>query len=399
MKLDKLKVFAGDLIYSLIGLLVFNGVMQVLIYPRMTVLMGAESWGVVLTIISAASIVATSFGTGANYSRMVVSTKQTEVAGDYNIFLAWVAAGSLVVSLFTMFVVGDVSLSAYIGIFCLMVAMTLRYFSDVEYRLHVNYRGLMVYYFIITAGYVAGLALYPVLHSWALTLVLGELLGTVWVAVRGSIYDRPLFRKSPHFKENIRSMMTLSGAYLLTNLVLFSDRILLLIFEGGTAVTVFYTATLVGKIVSLLTAPLNGVITGHLAKYKGKITRKAIGKLAIALIGIGVVVTAASTLVSMVFVKLMYAELYDEASQYFLVANAGQIVYFISETFLVVLLRYTKENLQLKINSVYAVLFYAVGIPSVMFFGTMGLGVSILIVNVIRFAAVTVIAIRSAQKA
>jgi O-antigen/teichoic acid export membrane protein len=398
MKKDKLKVFAGDLIYSLIGLLVFNGVMQLLIYPRMTVFMGSESWGVVLTIISAASIVATSFGTGANYSRMVVSVNQDDVAGDYNIFLAWVAAGSLAVSFFTMFIVNDVGLSAYIGIYCLMVAMTLRYFSDVEYRLNVNYRGLMVYYFIITAGYIAGLALYPVFHSWALTLVLGELLGPLWVAVRGHIYRRPLFRKSPHFKENIRSMLTLSSSYLLTNLVLFSDRILLLIFEGGTAVTVFYTATLVGKIVSLLTSPLNGVITGHLAKYKGKITRKAIGELAIVLIGIGIVVTAASMLVSVVFVKLMYADLYDQASQYFLVANAGQIVYFISETFLVVLLRYTKENLQLKINSIYAILFYAVGIPAVMFFGTMGLGISILVVNIIRFAAVVAIGIHFAEK-
>lgn len=398
MKKDKLKVFAGDLMYSLIGLLVFNGVMQLLIYPRMTVFMGAESWGVVLTIISAASIVATSFGTGANYSRMVVSTRSSYVAGDYNIFLAWVALGSFAVSFITMFVIRDVSVTAFIGILCLMIAMTLRYFSDVEYRLNVNYRGLMVYYFIITAGYIVGLALYPLLHSWALTLVLGELMGTLWVAARDSLYHRPLFRKSPQFRENIRSMLTLSGAYLLTNLVLFSDRILLLIFEGGTEVTVFYTATLVGKIVSILTAPLNGVITGHLAKYKGKITRKAIGKLAAALIVIGIAVTAASTLVSMVFVKVMYADLYDQASQYFLVANAGQIVYFISETFLVVLLRYTKENLQLKINSVYAVLFFAVGIPAVMFFGTMGLGVSILCVNAIRFAAVTVIAVRSAQK-
>ena len=398
MKKDKLKVFAGDLMYSVIGLLVFNGVMQLLIYPRMTVFMGAERWGVVLTIISVASIVATSFGTGANYSRMVVSTKTSDVAGDYNIFLAWVALGSFGVSFITMFTVREVSLSAYIGILCLMIAMTLRYFSDVEYRLNVNYRGLMVYYFVITAGYIAGLALYPIAHSWALTLVLGELLGTLWVALKGSIYRRPLFKKSPQFRENISSMLTLSSAYLLTNLVLFSDRILLLIFEGGTEVTVFYTATLIGKIVSMLTAPLNGVITGHLAKYKGKISRKAIGKLAVILLAIGVVVTAASTLVSMVFVRVMYADLYDQASRYFLVANAGQIVYFISETFLVVLLRYTKENLQLKINSVYAVLFFAVGIPAVMFFGTMGLAVSILCVNAIRFAAVTVIAVRSAQK-
>jgi hypothetical protein len=92
---------------------------------------------------------------------MVVSTKTSDVAGDYNIFLAWVALGSFGVSFITMFTVREVSLSAYIGILCLMIAMTLRYFSDVEYRLNVNYRGLMVYYFVITAGYIAGLAPVP----------------------------------------------------------------------------------------------------------------------------------------------------------------------------------------------------------------------------------------------
>ncbi len=66
-------------------------------------------------------------------------------------------------------------------------------------------------------------------------------------------------------------MISLSAAYLMSDFVSYSDRLLLplLVVNGDEMTAIFYYATLVGKMVSLLSTPLNGVIAGHLAKYRG----------------------------------------------------------------------------------------------------------------------------------
>ena len=60
------------------------------------------------------------------------------------------------------------------------------------------------------------------------------------------------------------------GTELIAAVILNADRIILQAVDGGTSVTVFYAATLIGKMVSLISMPLNGVIIGHLSKYNGK---------------------------------------------------------------------------------------------------------------------------------
>lgn len=398
MKKNIIKAFAGDLMYSIIALMAFNGAMQLVVYPYMTKKMGAGPWGDVLTIISIVAIVACSFGSGANYSHMVVSTRHKGVSGDYNIFLAFTALLSLPVSFAAMFVIKNVSVGTFVGIFLLMVMTTLRYYGDVDFRLRVNYKEYMFYYFVITAGYVLGALSYSCTGSWAFTLILGESVATIFLLFKGQIYKRPLFKRSEWFKENILSMLTLSGAYLVANLVLNSDRILLNIFVSSEAVTVFYTATLIGKIVALLTSPLNGVITGHLAKYEGNLTKKAVSIMTAVLLGVMAVVCAGSTIVSYLFVMVMYPDLLEAAKPLFIVANAGQILYFVSETFMVILLRFAEENMQLRINGVYAVLFYVCAIPSVILFKTMGLAWAVLAANALRFIIVVAVAFRTASR-
>lgn len=397
MKKNLLKSLAGDLVYSIAALVLLNGAIQLLVYPYLTKQMGAEAFGVVLSVLSVISIMSTSFGSGANYSRMVVSTKRDDVKGDYNIFLTGICLISIVVTVIALIAMGQAGVFAFIGVSILMILSILRYYGDVDFRLALNYKGFFMYYLFITIGYVVGVLLYNVTKSWYITLIIGEGLATVYVLVKGSIYKRPLFQRSANFVGNVKSMFTLSSAYLISNIVLNADRILLLAFVGSTEVTVFYTATLIGKIIALLTAPLNGVIVGYLSKYKGAITKKMMSLLSVGLLGVGAVVTVCGMAASYIFVAIMYPDIYEQAKPLFLLANAGQIFYFISETFMVVVLRFTKERLQLYVNVIYAAAFFAVAVPCVMTSGLMGMAYAVLVVNIFRFVMISIIGIKNAK--
>lgn len=391
MKKNILKVFAGDMIYSITALVVLNGTIQLLVNPYLTKKMGAAAFGVILSVQSVVSIMASSFGSGANYSRLVLSAKKQEPKGDYNIFLAIISLLSLPVTLVMLIVFGELNPVMYISSVVLMIATVFRYYGDVNYKLTLNYKGFMKYYTVISLGYAAGTLVYPFTHSWGIAIASGEVLATVYIIMAGQLYKRPLFEPSDKFGAVMASVWELSFAYLISSTILNADRILVMLFVGPAEVTIFYTATLVGKIVAMITSPLNGVIMGHLSKYEGRLSKKMMAGISGALLAAGLIVLAVSVATSYIFVKIMYPDVYDAAKPLFLIANGGQIFYFISESLMVIVLRFMGEKLQIILNVIYAVLFFALAVPGVIFGGLHGLAVSILVVNLGRYAAVTLV--------
>ena len=258
--------------YSMLGLVVMNGVIQLVLYPFLSRQLGADEFGVVLTLISIVSIMGSTFGTAANYSRMVTHMKKQDSNSDYNIFLFGVAVVSVAVSIFGLVWLKKFSVWAEIGYLLLMIFTVLRYYSDVEFRLNLNYKRFFVFYLLISIGYLIGIGTFYILHSWMITMLIGECMAVLYVVFTGSIYKGAVFKRTEHFAANMKSVLILSGTELIAAVILNADRIILQAVDGGTSVTVFYAATLIGKMVSLISMPLNGVIIGHLSKYNGKLT-------------------------------------------------------------------------------------------------------------------------------
>lgn len=396
--LNKIKGMTGDLIYSMLGLIVMNGVVQLIMYPRLNSLMGEERFGVVLTLISIVAIMGSTFGTAANYSRMVTRKNGTDSNGDYNLFLLMIAGLSVIVSLVGLLWLDEFTPLGFIGFFMLMILTVLRYYSDVEFRLNINYKRFFVFYLLIAIGYIAGVLLYPITNSWIVAMSLGEGAAVLYVIIVGGIYRRPLFKKSGNFAINIRSIIILSGTDLIGALVLNSDRILLQAFAGGVAVTVFYAATLIGKMMSLISTPLNGVIIGHLNRYEGGIKPKTFAKICGGSILLGALMNVACVGVSYIFVKIMYPDIYDMVVPYLWLANAGQIFYFISNTLTVILMRFTAEKYQLYINIAYLIVFLIFAIPMTYMWKLMGMAIALLIVNSAKIIIIGLIGITQLKK-
>jgi O-antigen/teichoic acid export membrane protein len=392
--MNKVKTYAGDLIYSMIGLVVMNGVIQLVLYPYLNRQLGADAFGRVLSLISVVAIMGSTFGVAANYSRMVSETKREASNGDYNIFLLIIAGVSILVSLVSMIWLKEFTLTGYIGFYLLMVVTTLRYYADVEFRLTVNYKRFLVFYLMISAGYVLGVLIYPVTHSWIIAMLAGEAAAVLYVVCKGHIFSKPYFQKSGQFKNNMVSLAFMSGTELIAALILNADRLMLQAFAGGTAVTIFYTATLVGKIVSLVSTPLNGVVIGHLSKYKGGLSSKNFGLICLAGAVLGVLINVACVGVSYVFVKIMYPDIFEMARPYFWIANAGQVFYFVSGTLTVILLRFTDEKYQLYINIIYLIIFLAISFPMVILYELWGMAAALLIVNVLKVFVIMVVGMK-----
>lgn len=376
------KKFATDFIWSIAALVTMNGVLQLFVYPLLNRQLGEAEFGNVLYVLGIVAVFAPSVGLAANNIRLVESREKRVLNGDLLLAMLPLLAVSGVV----FFAVCNgyfSSVSDYAFAALLIVLTTLRYYGDVEYRMTLNYKGYFVYYLVLSLGYIIGALLYPLTKSWMLCFLLGEAAVWLLLVVKGHIY-KPL-QKSENTVAVSRKVLTLAASYLLVNMVLNLDRVLLQHLIDSSTVTVYYVASLLGKTAALLVGPLNGVVIGHLTKGKTKpITKKSFSLVSLAVLLVGAVLFAGISIVMPVFVKLLYPDIYSDVLSVSTLANLSQIICFASSLLLTIMLTFCSERWQLAIQLVYAALFLVLSISFTNSGGLQGFVTASLVANTLR---------------
>lgn len=362
------KKFATDFIWSIAALVTMNGVLQLFVYPLLNRQLGEAAFGNVLYVLGIVAVFAPSVGLAANNIRLVESRERQVSNGDSLLAMLPLLAVSGII----FFAVCNgyfVGVSDYIMAALLIVLTTLRYYGDVEYRMTLNYKGYFVYYLVLSLGYIIGVLLYPLTKSWLLCFLLGEAAVWLFLVVKGHIY-KPLKRSENTFVVS-KKVLVLAASYLLVNMVLNLDRVLLQHLIDSSTVTVYYVASLLGKTAALLVGPLNGVVIGHLTKGKTKpITKKSFTLVSLAVLLVGAVLFAGISIVMPVFVKLLYPDIYTSVLSVSTLANLSQIICFASSLLLTIMLTFCSERWQLVIQLIYAIVFLGL---SVLFTNSNGL--------------------------
>lgn len=384
---DKLKNIFTDTIWSITGLVLMNVVAQFVVYPFWNRELGTEAYGSIVYLLSIMNILAISVGSGVNYARMRKSAYGETVNRPYTL-LMFAGSGISVFILILLKFVGLMHISvADFVLLCILTIVTMwRYYSDVEYRLHINYKGYFLYYLVVGIGYLIGIFLFKVTSLWPLALLPGEIAGLLLVFWKGSVFRTDQGDRSEDFSPILRLSLLLVGTNILSHLIFNGDRLILQWFAGSTAVTTYYIASLFGKTMTLITTPLNGVMVGHLAKYKGKLTKKLMNQALGISVGMILLATGVCVAASMIILPLLYPADYETVRQYLILASAAQVIYFIGNVLTAsVLLRFTPARNQMIVNVTHGVLFAAVSVPVTVSYGIEGFCWAILLVNIVRY--------------
>ncbi len=388
--MKKGKRFTIDFIYGTIGLVAMNAVTSLLVYPFLERSLGADMQGRILFFTSLAALLAGGFGSAANYGRLKVQTEEGQTKnGEYNVFLLSSAVVVAAVAIAAVILKKDSAGTNVFALIALMFVTVVRYYADVDFRLVLNYKKFCLYYLAAAAGYALGLLFFQWTGAWVLIFLTGDLFAILFTVIFGKIFRKPFFQMSERKGAHFKMLWGLAGAYLLSDFVGSSDRLLLplLVANGNEYNALYYYASVVGKIASLLSTPLNGVLAGHLAKSEGKLSRKKFLKILALMLGIFAVVTALAFGASHLFVWLFYRTHYEEVKPLFLLANAGQVLFFVCNTLMVVVLRYTHPRNQLITGIVYVAAFFAITVPLILTHGLYGMALGILITNAVKFLA------------
>ncbi len=379
-----------SLCYSVGALAVYNVIIQFYLYPSFADKLGAERYGVALSAISVCAIIACTCGAAVNNTRMLGLDKGRTNNGDYNLILLLLCVLGGAVGIVYLFWL-DIATPLTVLLYALLIVITtVRYYADVEFRIKTDFFRYMLFYLLISAGYIVGVFLFKLTDQWMLAMILGELAAVGYVCIRGHIFRPPFLQKSAHFRPIFSGIGFLFISLLFENIALHADRILLLTITGdGTNVTVYYAASLVGKIVALLTVSVNALVISYLARYQGGLRTKMWNIVIVVALAFGAAALGGCMLVSPWLIELLYhTDILNQALLYLFPAILGQILYFISGVLVMFLLRFTGEKKQFIFNTVYLAEFLACVIGGTILFGMNGFVWSIVLANGIRFVGV-----------
>lgn len=384
----KARVIISDSIWSIIAIAVMNMVAQFAVYPFLAARFGEETYGDILYLLSYINIIAVSGGSALNYARITSSASGKTENGEYNLILLILCGIALPFSFAVRSFGGMDMPGGEVWLFWGLLCMTMfRNYIDVDFRLDLNYKGYFWYYMAVSVGYLLGIVLCKFTGRWELALLPGEVFGVLFVLVRGGNLNRRFAVLSPRVKDTVTTAMIMLGTNFLLNLIFNADRLMLKMLISGSAVTIYYLATLLGKTVSLITTPLNSVIISYLAKYEGGFTKAMFRKVLLIIFGAIVVLVLGCVAASYVLIGILYPESFEATKPFFFISSLSQVIFFATTVLTVVLLRFAKQRYQLYINLIYALAFAVLGIPMTKSGGIWGFSYAILIANVVRLCA------------
>ena len=354
-----------DLIYSVGAAGIFNLVIQLLVYPDFERVMGGDASGVALSVISLVAITAGTCGYAVNCSRLLNIEKGRTQSSDYNLILLLMGIVGSIIGIVYIWNIENAEALGYRSIIAILlfVALTfstmLRYYSEVEFKINTNFFRYMIFYIIISAGYVLGLLIFRATGQWMTALILGETLSVLFVVIFGKIYRKPFLKPTKDFLPVLSSIGFIFLSAFIDNITLHADRILLLAITGeGELVQIYYVASLIGKVISMLTLPINALLISYLVKYKGGLTKKLWLVVVLAATAFGGIGFGGCILASPILIKILYPAYTSAVTPYLAPAILGQIFYFVSGMLMMVLLRFKGEKKQLVFNACYAVVFF-----------------------------------------
>ncbi len=379
----KVRQVAGDLVYNIIASAVPLFFLQFLIQPYVARVIGTEQYGGMLTVVGLLNIGIGMFGSPLNNARLIDNHYYINQKGDYNIFLSFLSAINasllfLVIRLYQL----EIDNYEYILLIFISLASVMTNYLAVEYRIKLDYKRIMLSKIVQTLGYCLGCLLFIITRDWEWIFFVGYGLCLVYIIFTTSLWKEP-FRSTEHIKKtSIRiSVLVLSAS--LGSFLMYFDRLLIFPLFGGTELTIYYAASIVGKTVALITSPLSSVLLSYIVHLK-RITRKQFSFYIIILFAFAILGYIFCILISEPLIYLLYPESKDMAMQYVpysIAASMFGVVYSFIWPFV---LRFGKNSYPLLITVIKAILYLLFIIILVKPFRVMGVNYANLFATAIQ---------------
>lgn len=332
--------------------------LQFVILPMVSTNVTATEYGKILTIVGLLHLFSGSMGNVLNNIRLInfKKYKELKLKGDFAVFLLFFIIINISVTTLGMWYYDNISNPINI-VLILAVSMLILIsgYADVEFRINLSYKKILINGICLTVGYLIGLYTFVYTKQWEFIYLSGYFCSVFFIWKNTSILKESLVKTSEYLKTR-KSVLFLLVSGLLLGTTVYIDRLLLYPLLGGVAVSIYYTSTLLGKTISLALQPIASVLLSYLV-HAEKIDMKKMMTLLLAMLLLGVVGYFIVIVISRPLLSLMYPQFVEAALNYIYITTLSSILIIMSNVLNPILLRFYNLKWQLSINFIYIVIY------------------------------------------
>ena len=388
INLKNKKIF-GDFIYTFLATVVYNAVLQLIIYPVITRYFGDSLTGEIMYFVGLIYIFPQAVGSSICNSRLVLNKKQDTTNGDFrSILVLFSAISSLICGIFSICDGKSWVFTLFYLLFAFIYAF--RIYAQVEFRLKLNFSGYFKYFLLVSIGYLAGFGLFLFTHVWLLIFLVGESAAVLYAFLRMDI-----FRKEPAAilrRQVYESTLLIIVSTLIRDGVNQYDKVILRQMLGFEVVTHYSIVTMVSKVIQMFVNPINTLILSYLTKRNAVLTRKKFKKYIILGLGAGAAAYGLSLIGTWIYIKLFYPQLFGDIIQYSYLANIGIIASFIASLYTAVILSQGETKKYTALQAIWGCSYIVLGYILVSRFDIWGMVMTTVITNVPKIIIAIIVA-------
>lgn len=394
----KYKKFLSDSILNIIVTFVPLVILQFLIYPFIAQTISKEEYGIMIAVYSFIYMMGGTLGTELNKERLVKTPLYSEkkLVGDFNIILvANLIIATLACLGFCIVTFEKINLFVIALTTGACVLIALNSYLEVSYRLELNYIKIAKVNLLAIAGYLIGSLLFIATHQWIWIFLTGFVIQLIFNLKNTSLLKEP-FKKTELFKSSFKGNIHLVLAGVLNRVLLYGDKILLLPIGGSAMVSIYYTASLIGKTILMSIEPINTVLLSYLVKWK-KISKRNFKIIILVLVVVCALGYAICMILSGPILDLLYPQWAEESKEVLWITTMSMCFSAMGNVVNSFVLKDCDLKWQGIVNALVMLVFLISCVTLINFYGLIGYCIGVLLAYFMRMVMLTIIYMKSAN--
>ncbi|HEN4056122.1 TPA: capsular biosynthesis protein [Staphylococcus aureus] len=389
------KVFIMDSVKTIIGTLLIALGLQFLAYPIINQRVGNEAFGSILTIYTIITITSVVLGNTLNNIRLI--NMNLYKSNHYYWKFASILLISILIESIALIIVFlyffNLNIIDIIFLILLNILMCLRIYLNVFFRMTLKYNQILYIALIQFLGLLIGLFLYYLTQNWIVCFITSELFATIYtlVKLRGLTIGEYQSEDNNVVKDYVMLLSTNS----LNNLNLYLDRLILLPIIGGTAVTISFLPTFIGKMLATFLYPINNVVLSYISVNESDNIKKQYLKTNLFAIAALCLVMIICYPITIIIVSLLYNIDSSLYSKFIILGNIGVLFNAVSIMIQTLNTKHASITLQANYMTLHTITFIFITILMTMAFGLNGFFWTTLFSNIIKYVILNIIGLKS----
>ncbi len=360
--IEKLKKPLIDIMLNIISNGLPTIVLQLIVYPLVALKLGATRNDLFLVFMSVIHIIVASTSGSLCNTRLLLNSDyiQKQVKGDFNLIVFIFSGLNIIILIIVSIIYNSTDIIDIFMMVFLSLLWMARDYLIVEFRLNLNFREILYNNIVLVIGIILGIIGFNFcFENWRIIFIISYGLSLIHVIKRTEIWKEPL-KRTVLFPTTIKKVIVLSFSTCI-GLIPSTCSSLFIYQFGSSWVSIYTSALIIGKILSMISSPLSSVLISYIVRVK-KLSIKYYNYSIIFIFGVGSLGYFFCYIISKPILNILYPLWASDSLKFVPITVGIAVLDLLSMMINPIILHFAHEKWQLIVQMTYSIIYFVLGL-------------------------------------